>query len=128
MIFIRTVRGFTLVETVIALFVVSVTIAFVTVVTGTIKVTRDSTYENIAFRIADSKLNELRALGYASLPVSGAFQDGELASIPNGAASTTVTALNEKTKQITAGVSWLGGDAKTKYVSLTTLITESGGL
>lgn len=121
-------RGFSLVEIVVALFIMSVGIVFATLVTGTMKVTRDSAFENNAFHIADNKLNELRALGYAALPASGAFSDSQLASLPQGAASTTVTAWNAKTKQVVVGVSWLGADNLTRYVPLTTLITESGGL
>lgn len=112
----------------IALFIISIAVVFATMVIGTIKVTRDSTYENVAFRIADSKLSELRAGGYAALPASGAFSDPQLTQIPQGQASTTVTDWNAKTKQVMTGVSWLGADGSTRYVSLTTLITQTGGL
>lgn len=121
-------RGFTLIEMLIALFIMSVTATFVTVVTGTIKVTRDATYENAAFRIADNKLEELRAGGYATLPESGSFSDPALTALPQGVASTSVTDLNAKTKQVSAGISWRGADGMARFVSLTTLITESGGL
>jgi len=121
-------RGFSLIEIIVALFIVSVAIVFATIVVGTIKVTRDSTFENIAFRIADTKVNELRAGGYAGLPISGAFFDPGLATLPQGVASTSVTDYNEKTKQVTTGVSWLGADQTTHYVSVTTLVTQSGGL
>ena len=120
--------GFTLIEMLIALFIMSVTAAFVTVVMGTITFTRDMAYENRAFRIADSKLDELRAGGYATLPPDGAFSDPGLAQLPQGSASTSVTVWNEKTKQVRTGVSWLGADGRTHVVSLTTLVTESGGL
>jgi len=112
----------------IALFIISVSVVFATMVIGTIKVTRDSTYENIAFRIANSKLNELRAGGYTALPTSGPFTDPQLTDVPQGQASTSVTVWNEKTKQVMTGVSWLGADDSTRYVSLTTLVTEIGGL
>lgn len=112
----------------VALFIMSLTLVFVMIVAGTIKTTRDSAYENIAFRIADSKLGELRALGYAALPTSGPFSTPELASIPQGTASTSVTIRNAKTKEVRAGVSWRGSDGLIRVVSLTTLVTESGGL
>ena len=117
-----------MIEMLVALFIMSVAVAFVTIVVGTIKVTRDSTYENVAFRIADSKLDELRAGGYATLPASGPFSDSGLASLPQGVASTSITDWNAKTKRVTASVSWRGADNLTRFVSLTTLITESGGL
>lgn len=121
-------RGFTVLEMLIALFIMSVAAAFATIVIGTIKTTRDVAYENAAFRIVDSKLDELRAEGYANLPASGSFSSPELAELPQGAASTSITVWNAKTKQVAAGVSWRGTDGLTRVVSLTTLVTEVGGL
>lgn len=112
----------------VALSIMSVAVAFATIIIGTIKVTRDSAYENIAFRIAESEIDELRAGGYATLPADGSFSSPGLMNLPQGSASTSVTALNAKTKQVVAGVSWRGADGSTRYTSLTTLITESGGL
>ena len=85
-------------------------------------------HENAAFRIANSKLAELRALGYAALPASSPFFVSELADLPQGTASTSITSWNAKTKQVAAGVSWRGSDGLVHVVSLTTRITESGGL
>jgi len=121
-------KGFTLVEVLVALFIVSVAIVFVSVAVGTTKVSRDSTYENFAFRIANNKLDELRAVGYAMLPESGFFTDPGLAALPQGVASTSVTNWNAKTKKVVTSVSWTGTDGLADYVSMTTLITESGGL
>lgn len=117
-----------MIEMLVALLIMSVTIVFVTLVVGTIKVSRDSAYESVAFHIAGSKLDELRAGGYASLPANGSFSSPELANLPQGTASTSVVDWNAKTKQVTAGVSWRGADNLTRFVSLTTLITQIGGL
>ena len=112
----------------VALAIMSAAVAFVSIIAGTVKITRDSTYENIAFRIAAGKLSELRALGYAALPAGGAFSDSALAALPQGAASTSVADWNAATKRVSAGVSWAGADGATRVVLLETLITESGGL
>lgn len=120
--------GFTLIEILIALFIVSVTVVFVVVVVGTAQTTRDTTYESIAFRIADSKIDELRAGGYALLPPGGSFSDPELVNVPQGVASTSITDWNAKTKRVTVGVSWQNQNGLARFVSLTTLITQSGGL
>ncbi len=112
----------------VALFIISVTVVFVTIVIGTIKITRDATHENVAFRIAESKIDELRAGGYAALPASGSFSNPELTKLPQGVASTSVTDWNAQIKQVAAGVSWQGADGFMRFVSLTTLITQSGGL
>lgn len=112
----------------ISILILSVTVAFVTIVIGTIKVSRDAAYENAAFRIADNKLDEFRAAGYGALPAGGAFSDPELASLPEGTASTSISDWNAETKQVVAGVSWRDADGRIRSVSLTTLITETGGL
>lgn len=125
---IRGARGFTLVETVVALFILSVAVVFATIVVGTTKVVRDAALESSAFRIADNKLNELRAVGYAALPASGPFTDPELANLPNGLAGTSVSTVNAETKKIETSVSWTGADGSPRSVSLTTLVTEVGGL
>lgn len=124
----KAVRGFTLVEMLVALFIISVTVVFVLIVVGTITVTRNAMYENVAFRIVDNKLDELRAGGYAVLPANGPFSNPELLNLPQGVASTSITDWNTKTKQVSAGVSWRDADDFTHFVSLTTLITETGGL
>lgn len=117
-----------MVEMLVALFILSATTLFVTVVVATIGGTRDAAYESNAFRVASSKIEELRALGYASLPADGAFSDSQLSSLPNSSASTTITEWDAKTKKVVAGVSWRGPDNRTRFVSMTTLITEVGGL
>jgi len=117
-----------LIEMLISVFILSITVAFVTVMAGTIAVSRDSAFVHNAFRIADNKLDELRAGGYAALPASGPFNDPGLADLPQGSASTTITVWNAQTKKVTADVSWQSADGAQRAVSLTTLITESGGL
>ncbi len=112
----------------VALFIVSLAAAFATFVVNAIKVSRDSAYESVASSIAESKLDALREGGYASLPASGSFSDPALASLPQGQASTTVASWNAETKQVTTGVSWLGIDGTTRYASVTTLVTQAGGL
>jgi hypothetical protein len=112
----------------VSLFIVSLTVAFATLVVGAIKTTRDATYENVAFHIADSKLDELRALGYSSLPAEGSFSDPALATLPQGQASTSLSVWNAETTKAAAGVSWRASDGTTRVVSLTTLITKTGGL
>lgn len=112
----------------ISLFILSLAATFATLVVGTIKTTRDSTYENIASHIADSKLDELRALGYAALPLSGPFSDPLLAKIPQGQASTSLSVWNAETTEVLVGVSWRGADGSTRVISETTLITKTGGL
>ncbi len=121
-------RGFSLVEMLISILMISAAVAVGTLVIGAIKGSRDAAYENTAFRVANSKLDDLRAGGYAALPASGTFTDPALALLPQGSASTTVTTWNSKTKQVVTGVSWSASDGTTRYTTITTLITQVGGL
>lgn len=121
-------RGFSLIELMVSVAILATAIIFATIVTGTIKTVRDATYESVASAVADTKLAELRAGGYAALPASGSFTSALLSSLPQGTASTTVTVWNAKTKKVDVGVSWLGAASTTKYVLYSTLVTESGGL
>jgi Tfp pilus assembly protein PilV len=117
-----------LVELLVSVLIISVAVAFSTLVVGAIKTTRDSTYENVAFHIANAKLDELRALGYSALPAAGAFSDPQLASIPEGQASTSLSVWNAETTKAAVDVSWRSANGSTRIVSLTTLITKTGGL
>lgn len=91
--------------------------------------TRNLQRQDIAIRILNQKLEDLRALTYTGLPASGAFSDPSLTSIPNGLASTTLTDYNADTKQVLVGVSWQeSSSTPVRYLSVTTLITKNGGL
>jgi len=111
-----------------ALLIMSITVAFTTFVVRAIQVARDSAYESIASRVAGTKIEALRAGGYDALIGGESFSDPALASLPQGQASTSIADWNEKTKQVTAGVSWLGADGTDRFVSMTTLVTDVGGL
>lgn len=121
-------RGFAFIELLVSLGIIIVAVTIATLVIDSIKIVRDAGYENSAFRIASTKLDELRAGGYDALTSSGPFTDPGLARLPQGSASTSIMDWNDKTKKVVAGVSWLTADGSTKVVSLTTLVTKTGGL
>jgi prepilin-type N-terminal cleavage/methylation domain-containing protein len=120
--------GFTFIEILIAVAVMLGLVALYGATLHTFSVTSDTSSEDIALRVASQKVDDLRAGGYAALPASGTFADSQLARIPSGAASTTITALNAKTKQVQVTVSWYAGKLGTRSISLSTLITQVGGL
>lgn len=121
-------RGFSLIETMVAIFVIGSTVALYVTTLRTSAVTREASHGGVALRIAEHKLEELRAAGYDALPASGTFSDSQLSSLTNSTAALTVTTFNPKTKQVVVTVSWsepAGGD---RSLSLATLITQVGGL
>jgi prepilin-type N-terminal cleavage/methylation domain-containing protein len=122
-------RGFTLIEVTIAVFL----IGFLAVLAGSIStaapLARHVKLENVALVIAADKIEELRALGYADLPASGSFSHTSLSTLPSGTGEYTVSTYNSRTKQVVVTVTWVeAGAIATTSASLTTLVTEIGGL
>ena len=124
----RLLTGFTLIETLVAVFIVGVAITIFGIVGFLLKNTTDIRYDEIALQVANTKLDELREGGYDALPANGTFGDPLLSSLPSGEASTTVTQFSDATKKVLVGVSWQSTSGGGRYISLTTLVAEIGGL
>ncbi len=123
-------RGFSLIEVVVSLFIMSVMLLLLQSVIRSGVLVRTSKSQGIALSIARNKLESLRGGGYAALPPNGSFPDSLMSTLPPGATTTlTVSAYNAKTAQVTVGVVWLdAGASASSTVSLSTLITQTGGL
>lgn len=125
----RTSRGFSLVEVIVSIFIVGVMLLLLQAIIYSGVLVRTSKSQGIALAIARSELEILRAGGYAALPSSGSFSNSLLSSLPNATTTLIVNSYNEKTKQVTANVIWTdSGSATSSIVSLSTLITKTGGL
>lgn len=123
-------RGFSLIEVIVSIFIVGVILLMVQAVARSSVLVRTSKNQGIALAIARNELEGLRAGGYATLPSSGSFSDGLLSALPSAATTTlAVSAYNAKTAQVTVSVVWRDpGSAASSTVSLSTLITQTGGL
>jgi prepilin-type N-terminal cleavage/methylation domain-containing protein len=121
--------GFSLVEIVVSIAILgTILILLQATITSSVLV-RDAKNQGIALSIARNKIESLRLGGYAALPVTGSFSDNLLSSLPQATTTLTVNVYNDKTKQVTVKVIWK--DARlsaSSTVSLSTLITETGGL
>ncbi|MBU6490898.1 prepilin-type N-terminal cleavage/methylation domain-containing protein [Patescibacteria group bacterium] len=125
----RTSRGFSLIEVIVSIFIVGIMLLLLQAIIYSGVLVRTSKSQGIALAIARNELESLRAGGYAALPSSGSFSDSLLSSLPNATTTLIVKAYNEKTKQVTANVIWMdAGSAASSTVSLSTLITQTGGL
>ncbi|TSA43812.1 type II secretion system protein [bacterium] len=126
----NTQRGFTLTEVIVSIFIVSVMLLLLQAVVRSSVLVRTSKNQGIALAIARNELESLRIGGYAAIPPSGSFPDSLLSTLPTVATTTlTVSVYNSKTKQVTASVVWKDpGAAASSTVSLSTLITQTGGL
>lgn len=121
-------RGFTIVEVAVTILLIGVAASLFAVAHNTLSVTRNLSYDDVALRIASTELESLRASGYGALPASGSFASPLLSELPNGSASTSITVLNAKTKQVIVQVGWLQAGQVPRTLELATLITETGGL
>ena len=122
-------RGFTLIEAVVALFLLGIILLIFLGTLRTMPLVKYVENQDVALKIATSKLEELRAGGYAALPVSGSFSDSTLSQLPSGSGAVSVTAFNAATKQVIVTVTWREqGRATDSTITLTSLITETGGL
>lgn len=120
--------GFTLIEVLITVFVVGVLVALYGVGVMTTSLTREAAHQDIALHAASQQLESLRMGGYAALPASGAFSNTQVTQLPSGSGAMTISVLNTKTKQVLVTVSWQEGSRGSRSVSLSTYITETGGL
>ncbi|MEK7643601.1 MAG: prepilin-type N-terminal cleavage/methylation domain-containing protein [Patescibacteria group bacterium] len=123
-------RGFSLIEVTVSIFIMGVIILLLQALIQSGVLLRISKSQSIALSIVQNKLESLRADGYAALPPSGTFSDSLVSALPQAATTTlTVSVYNAQTKQISASVVWRDpGATASSTVSLSTLITETGGL
>ena len=123
-------RGFSLVEVTVSIFIVGVMLILLQAVVHSGVLVRTAKNQGVALSIARNELEKVRAGGYASIPPSGSFSDTLMSALPIAATATIATSTyNAKTQQVTISVVWLEtGAAASTTVSLTTLITQIGGL
>ena len=120
--------GFTLIEVLIAVFIIGMLIALFGVGVMMMPLSREASHRDVALHGASVELETLRSTGYAQLPTSGSFSNTEVSSLPGGLGTTTIRAYNNTTKEVVVTVSWQEPGRGYRAVSLTTLITETGGL
>jgi prepilin-type N-terminal cleavage/methylation domain-containing protein len=123
-------RGFSLIEIVVSVFIVGVMLIMLQAVMHSGVLVRNSKSRGVALAIARNELEILRAGGYATLPPSGTFSDILMSTLPPFATTTrTVSIYDAQTKQVSVSVVWRdAGSPASSTVSLSTLITQTGGL
>lgn len=121
-------RGFALVEVVVSIFIIGIMIVVSASLLNGIPASRLALSQSIALSVAQNQMETLRAAGYAALPESGSFTDTALGALASGAGTITVAAYDSETKRVDVSVAWIEKDANPQSITLTTLITETGGL
>lgn len=121
--------GFSFVEVVITLFIIGVILTLYVAAVNTMHLAKTVKHQELALRVANNKMEELRAGGYLNLPSSGSFSDSQLSALPSSSASMTITDYNTSTKQVLVNIQWKeNGSSAFRNIGLTTLITKVGGL
>lgn len=120
-------QGFTLLETVISLFLIIAIITILLTSSSVQLASRGSNLQGTAVKIASRQIETLRNTDFSLLPASGAFTDPDLAKLPQGSAQTTIGDYREDPdiKQVTIQVTWVVGGAP-KETKLETLIYKNG--
>jgi len=126
----RPSRGFSLIEVIVSIFIMSVMLILFQAVTRSSVLVRTSKNQGVALAIARTEIESLRAGGYAALPASTTFYDSLVSTLSSSATTTlSISSFNAKTKQVVVGVVWKdSGATASSTVSLATLITQTGGL
>ena len=113
----------------VTLFIVGLVLVLFQQALGKSRLVNYADDQESALRVANNKIEELRAGGYAALPASGNFSDSQLNTLPNSSAAMAITNFNANTKQVVITIQWRQlVSSPMKNVSLTTLITKTGGL
>jgi prepilin-type N-terminal cleavage/methylation domain-containing protein len=121
--------GFSLLEVIVTLFIVGLVLILYQAALGKVRLIQYAKNQEIALRVANNKIEELRDGGYSALPSSGSFYDSQLSSLSSSSASMAITDANSDTKQVSVTVQWKDSvSSSLKNISLTTLITKTGGL
>lgn len=126
-------RGFTLIEVVLAIFVILAIVTILLIASGSYTTSRGSNLQGIAAKIASRQMENLRNTDFASLPstcISPAgctFADTDLSRLTSGSAKQTIDPYQSSAdmKLITIQVNWtVSGAAKQSKIE--TLIYKNG--
>ncbi len=121
-------EGFTLIEILVALFVVVILGILLLTTSGTITQRHSSNLQSIAAKVASKEIERLRDIGYSQLPTSDPITgDPDLAKLPSANAQRTITNYLDapEIKLVSITVSWQLNGAN-RQVLMETLIYQYG--
>src|SRR5262245_26124588 len=83
-------KGFTLVEVIVSTIVILVVFELCFLEVTALQISKKQRYEDVAYQVANKKMEQLRATSFSSLPSSGTITDALLSQIPSGIGNFTV--------------------------------------
>ena len=121
--------GFSLLEVLVTIFFIGLILVLYQSVLSKVRLIRYVDNQEIALRVANNKIEELRAGGYSALPASGSFSDSQLNILSSCTAAMAITDFNATTKTVVITIEWQQPPSTSvRNILLTTLITKTGGL
>lgn len=119
--------GYTLIEVVVTFALMSAVFVIFQASINSILLNRRVKHQELALRVATTKMEQIRSLSYDTVPASGSFNDALLAQLPEASATVTVSDYDAATKRVAVSVSWRERGSQTlRDVTLTTLVTKEG--
>lgn len=126
---IYSVSGFSFIEVIVTIFIIGLTLVLYQATLGKMRLIEYAKHQEIALRVANNKMEELRAGGYDALPLSGSFSDSQLDGFSDCSAKVIIAEYNATTKEVAVTVEWREPvSTALRNVTLTTLITKTGGI
>lgn len=129
-------KGFSLVEIILIIMIVGFIVSLINLLPSSIGLVGTSKNETLAKDVAQTKIEDLRALTYVNLANTNnpapIIIDPRLASIPEGSGSYIVedcippTCSGEEIKKVTVTVSWVDSGNKLKDIQFSTFIAKGG--
>lgn len=122
-------QGLSLIEVIVSMGIIGAMFILYVSAMNTVVLTKRIRQENLAYHIANKKMEELRGTYFLLLPPSGAILDPLLSKIPSGSGSFTVSdhAGFVGLKELTVQVNWIGDNGAAKQIQLKSL-AGSGGI
>ena|SRR3989338_6832318 len=130
----RQKAGFTLVDSIVAILILSIAVTVFALVYPGIKISKNARAKLIANSVAEKRINELKGTDFASLLVvtSQAFVDTDLNQLQNAFGVFSIalydadgdTVPENDIKLLTVTITWQ--DSEQRTLTLTSLATEGG--
>lgn len=123
----RRVSGFTLIEVLLVLFILSLSALMYAATFPTSQISRiKATHMSYALGLAQQKVEEMKSAGYSAIQVTETPVTSALGEIPGGVQEITVTQFAPNIKQIAVRITWGGYRQVGGTVNLVTLISDHG--
>ena len=121
---IRRTAGFTLIEVMIAVFILALTALVFAATVPTSQISRiKAAHTTYAINLAKQTIAEKQSAGYAGL-LAGTVEVSVPADLPGGSQTTTITQYSTNVKKVQVDVTWSGYRQVGGDITLSTLISD----